>query len=164
MTDITLSDLTALLKYREAKIDMGLMELGRWNQQNETIQREVNRLVSKIGVLQRDRNFNIQFVNCGFAQSQADKNQLVAYENDIVLFKSMKALLIRKWNKNLHLQAEHLRFLQSEQKFLLRMENFTRSALNLEKARDWDIHVETVEPDPDRHGVDESADGDEEDI
>jgi len=164
MTDITLSDLTALLKYREAKIDMGLMELGRWNQQNETIQREVNRLVSKIGVLQRDRNFNIQFVNCGFAQSQDDKNQLVAYENDIVLFKSMKALLIRKWNKNLHLQAEHLRFLQSEQKFLLRMENFTRSALNLEKARDWDIHVETVEPDPDRHGVDESADGDEEDI
>ena len=157
MTDITLADLTALLKYREAKIDMGLMELGWWNQQNETIQREVNRLVSKIGVLQRDRNFNIQFVNCGFAQSQDDKNQLVAYENDIVLFKSMKALLIRKWNKNLHLQAEHLRFLQSEQKFLLRMENFTRSALNLEKAQDWDIH-------PDRHGVDESADGDEEDI
>ncbi len=146
MAEITELYISALAKYREVNIDIGLLEQDRWNRQNETIQWEVNRLIRKVGTIQRDPNFQL------------------SYENDIALFKSMKALLLRKWYKNLLLQAEHLRFLESEKKFLLRMENFARSTLNLEEARDWDINVETVAPDPVRHGVDESVDDNEEDI
>ena len=158
--------ITALAQYREAKIDMGIMKQSRWNQQNCRIRSEVNQLISKIEAIQRDQNSFKEFANCGFAQSQDDKNRRVAYENDILLFKSMKVVLVRQWYKNLGLQVAHLCFLQREKTAWLGMENFARSTLNLEEVWDWDINVELVKPEPDKHGVDDSVvdDDDDDDI
>lgn len=155
---ITELDITALAKHREAKIDKGLVKNFRWNQRNETIRDEVDRLIDKIYQIQTVHH-SLR-VNTCWTRSQDDIEQLVAYEDDMALFKCIKAMLIRKWYNNLHLQAEHLRLLQCEKIVLLNMENFARSTLNLEEAQDWDINIEPVEPDPERHqehGVDEEG-------